>query len=685
MASAMKTSAQWISALMLTCLLSAPAYAQSWRIDRSTFNPSADACSDFYEHVCGGWIDSNPIRTDRSEARWSSDLAEERDRGALTQLLTGRDRARDPELARVRTFFASCMADGAAVESAGWVTLKVWLARMDAIDSRERLMAAVRDLHAAGIPVLFQYSGEPDRNNRTQFRAEIHQSALTLPAPFYSEATPGGPQRWDGYRAHVARMFELTGTTSERAKRDAEAVLRLEAWLASVSLSFPDRFDPRVSEHVMTVEELARLAPHFDWRPYFDLVKYTGERPLNVTSTRYIEQLEKLLADASVEDWRAYLRWQLLNAMGPALPGALAEQYLQFTAGANKARRSRFDECQLATVKAMGVELSRQYSLRFVGKATREQARSVVEHVRETTGSAVLQVPWLSQDARRRTKQKVDELSAKVGYPDNWPTTGTFALRTDAYLDNALAARAFEQQRIWQRVNGARRRDSWEITVYPNAASGMAAARLVIANGYPDTFTNSIVLTAGYLRPPLFDSKAPIEVQYGTFGTMVAHEFVHVLENHQYDHFGETNDLWSPADATAHDARMGCVRDQGNQFLVIDESHLDGSYTADENIADISGVPHTYAALARELGDRIHERGRDGLTRAQRFFVSYAQSWCAAERPEYTRQMLGREAHAPNRFRVNAPLSNMPEFVAAFSCKPDAPMARSGAARCAVW
>lgn len=685
MAFAMRTSAQWTSALVLASLLWVPAHAQSWRLDRSTLNPSVDACSDFYEYVCGGWIGSNPIRAGRSEARWSSDLAEERDREALTELLAGRDRARDPELARVRTFFGACMADGADVENAGWATLRAWLARLDAVDSRERVMAVLRDLHAAGISVLFQYSGEPDRNDRTQFRAEIHQSALSLPAPFYSEAAPGGPQRWDRYRAHVARMFELAGVTPERAKRDAEVVFRLEASLASVALSFPDRFDPQVSEHVMSFEALAKLAPHFDWRPFFDMVKYTGERPLNVTSTRYIEQVEKLLVETSVEDWRAYLRWQLLNAMGPALPGTLAEQYLQFTAATTGTRRSRFDECQLATVKAMGVELSRQYSLRLVGKNTREQARSVVEHVREATGDAALQVPWLSEDARRRTKQKLDSLSAKVGFPDEWPTVSTFSLRANAYLDNALAARAFEQQRAWLRVSSARRRDSWEITVYPNAAPGMAAARLVIANGFPDTFTNSIVLTAGYLRPPLFDSKAPVEVQYGTFGTMVAHELVHVLENHQYDHVGEANDVWTPADTTAHDARMGCVRDQGNQFRVIDDSHLDGTYTADENVADISGVPHSYAALARELGDRIHERGRDGLTRAQRFFVSYAQSWCAAERPEYTRQMLGRESHAPTRFRANAPLSNMPEFAAAFSCKSDAPMVKSGAARCAVW
>jgi endothelin-converting enzyme/putative endopeptidase len=333
----------------------------------------------------------------------------------------------------------------------------------------------------------------------------------------------------------------------------------------------------------------------------------------------------------------------------------------------------------------MGVELSRQYSLRLVGTAARDQARTLVRQIQEETGRAALQTPWLSEEARRRTKRKIDALSAKVGFPDTWPATGTFPLRANAYLDNTLAARAFEQQRTWQRVYSVRRRDSWEIMVYPNGAAGMAAARLVIPNGYPDVFTNSIVLTAAYLRPPLFDSKAPMEVQYGSFGTMVGHELVHVLENHQYDYLGEANDLWSTADANAHDARVGCVRDQGDQVVVIDNTHLDGTYTADENVADFGGVAHAYAALARALGEQLLQRGADGFTPAQRFFISYAQSWCAAERPEYTRQRRGLEAHSPTRFRVNAPLSNMPEFAAAFGCKVDSSMVRAGAARCSVW
>lgn len=213
----------------------------------------------------------------------------------------------------------------------------------------------------------------------------------------------------------------------------------------------------------------------------------------------------------------------------------------------------------------------------------------------------------------------------------------------------------------------------------------MAVARLVIPNGYPDIFSNSIFLTAAYLRPPLFDGKAPLEVQYATFGTMVGHEFTHVLDNHQYDRFGQTHELWSAADTKMHDAQVGCVRDQASQFVAPDGAHIDADLVLDESLADFGGTVHAYAALSRELGIRMQERDSDGLTRAQRFFITYAQSWCNAERPELATQRNRGDHHAINRFRVNAPLSNMPEFAAAFACKKDAPMVKVGTARCVVW
>ncbi len=658
----------------------------SWRLDRSTFDISADPCGDFYQYVCGGWARSARVPADRPSASWIRDLAESANQRSVMQLLRSGGGEQNLDVRRLRTFFASCMAQaGEADRAAGLATLRRWLAVIEKAQTPAQLVTVLRQLHEHGIAAFFQYSGEPDRTNNTRFRAEISQGLLGLNIRSYSDVGATASERRMAYRHHIARMLELSGIDSVRAAREARAVVDLESALAAVSISFSDRFDPRVSEHPTTISDLVKLAPHIDWAAYLKMVGYSSDAPLNVTSTMYLRGLDELLAGRPIDVLRAYMRWQFLHTLGPALPDELGDEYYRFASWPLVQQRSRSSECELATLKALGVELSRQFSLRFVGSTVREQARSIVEHVQQQVVGSLDAATWLSSAAQAATAEKVRRLDIKVAFPDTWPATSSFPLHAGAFLENVLAAQEFEQHRAWARARSPRRAGSWEITVYPNAAPGLAAARLVIPNGFPDQFTNSIIFTAALFQPPLFDIDAPPEVRYGMFGTVVGHEIVHVLENHDFNALGEAHDLWSDADAKAHASKAACLIEQGNRFVAFDTRHLDGRLTFDENVADLAGVPYAYAAMARQLGSHISERGADGFTPAQRFFITYAQQWCSAERPEYVRERLDQEPHAPSRFRVNGPLSNLPAFADAFSCSKDAPMVRAQSARCVIW
>jgi putative endopeptidase len=191
-------------------------------------------------------------------------------------------------------------------------------------------------------------------------------------------------------------------------------------------------------------------------------------------------------------------------------------------------------------------------------------------------------------------------------------------------------------------------------------------------------------LTAAELEPPWFDPAAPLEVQYGSFGFLIGHELVHVIENHEWDAAGELHDAWTGSDIAAHQARRACIVDQADHFA-IGSSHASGADTVDENVADLSGVRFAYAALARELGSRLGRPDPNGVTPAQRFFFAYAQKWCIAQTPEAAEDSLRNDHHGPPRFRVDGPLANLPEFAAAFSCRAGAKMVRPEPARCRVW
>ncbi|HSS02593.1 MAG TPA: M13 family metallopeptidase N-terminal domain-containing protein [Kofleriaceae bacterium] len=156
----------------------APAAAQepTWQLDRSTFAAHGEPCRDFYDYVCGGFATVDHIASDRGEAQWAYDRANVVNDRAVEALLTGRDHAEDPELARLRTFFASCMASDGDRSAAP--TLQSWLTRIDGIARRDDAMPVVRELQRYGVAALFSYSGEPDQTDRTRYRGEVDRGSL---------------------------------------------------------------------------------------------------------------------------------------------------------------------------------------------------------------------------------------------------------------------------------------------------------------------------------------------------------------------------------------------------------------------------------------------------------------------------------------------------------------------------
>ncbi|NEX92564.1 M13 family metallopeptidase [Caulobacter sp. 17J65-9] len=651
-------------------------------LDTSTFDRSADPCTDFYQYVCGGWMAKTGEPTDRNYVALAEEAASAQNRAAMTALLTDRSLAKDPEVDRLQVFYASCMAGGDQADRLAQASLQGWLGRIDGVETRADFATVLQSLHARGVRAFFRYSGEPDPADKSRFRGEIHQGAFGLPRGTYRDDGAEAAAVIASYRGHVAAMLASSGVERGEANRQAERIVAMEKAMARVSLSFAERFDPSISNNPIDPAALARNYPNFAWADYLKAVGQPAGRPMNVTSPKYLKAVNDGLAQWSMRDLKAYLRWRLLDTVTPALPGAMREEQARFAAAyLDEPRASRADECEVETIKGMGVELSRQYSTRFIGVQARGGAKTIVHQVRGQIADSVDGMTWLSPSARAATRKKIDALSIKVGFPDAWPATGADPMSATNFFDNVMATRGFQEKRAWARVNEPRTRESWEIMVYPDVAPGLAVARLTVPNGYPDVFTNSIILTAAGLTPPRYDEDASPELRMGGYGALVGHEVTHVLENHDYDAEGEGHDIWTAADASAHDQRAQCLIKQANEVDLGGGARLNGERTFSENVADLGGVNFAYDALVRALGPRMGQRDKAGFTRAQRFFIAYAQSRCTVQREAYARL----DNHAPASFRVNGPLANMPAFAKAFACRKGSAMVRPAERRCVVW
>jgi putative endopeptidase len=205
-------------------------------------------------------------------------------------------------------------------------------------------------------------------------------------------------------------------------------------------------------------------------------------------------------------------------------------------------------------------------------------------------------------------------------------------------------------------------------------------------NAYYNPPINEVVFPAGIMQPPFFDPNADDAVNYGGMGAVIGHELTHGFddEGRQYDAKGNLSGWWSDADDKAFTARAQVVRRQFDGYVAIDSLHVNGQLTLGENIADFGGLTIAYGAYQRSLGGKEPPK-IDGFTGPQRFFLAWAQVWRGTYRPEYARLLAQTDPHAPNRFRTNGPLSNMPEFARAFGCKAGDSMVRADSVRAMIW
>jgi endothelin-converting enzyme/putative endopeptidase len=520
-------------------------------------------------------------------------------------------------------------------------------------------------LSGIGVDPFFTYSGQPDRTQWDRYRGEIHNSVI-----WANEQT-------------VAQTFIAAGLADADAQRDAAAVASI---VAALRKERGDRYDASTAENPRTLAQLAQLAPSIDWPRYFTMVGAPRARAVNVTSPAFLRAVETVLSTRPPAELRAFLRWSFLFSLRGELPSPYNTAFGDINPALRVQLGNPAGRCRDATVRAMGVEFSRQYATRVLGWKARDAALKIATEIKARIVAAVADARWLSPAGRQATADKLTRTDLKIGFPDQWPEVGHYALSRSAFLANVLAARTFEQRRAWARAGQAHSRTAWDMIVSPWVGDGMAAARLVVPNGYPDALSNSIIMTAAYLGPPRFDADAAPELNYATFGAVFAHEFVHAAETNTYGADGKNQELWSDDDIKAEEKQGQCVVDQANAYEPMPGVKMKGDHQYGENVADYGGLRLAFEALEARLGtERLYRQDASGTSPAQRFFYRYAQNRCTAQTDEYERKSIEADGHAPAAFRVNAPLSNLPGFERAFSCKANARMVRPAAQQCRVW
>jgi putative endopeptidase len=647
-------------------------------LDVSAMDKSADACVDFYQHACGGWMKNNPIPAD--QAKWSvyGKLTQDNQRylWGILEELADRKQGRNASQQKVGDYFAACM-DEARVEKLGAKPLQPYLDLIDAMKSKADLAAVLAHLHLATGDggLLFAFGSGQDFADSTQVIAFASSGGLGLPdRDYYTKDDAKSQEIRDQYVAHVTRMFALLGDAPETARAHAAQVMEIETALARASLTRVDKRDPYKLFHKMDLKGLAAAAPTLDFRAYLKALGVTKLDRYNVTEPAFYAELDRQLKARSLDEIKTYLRWHTAAATAPLLSTAFVNENFDFfskTLRGVPQLKPRWKRCATLVDAQLGEALGQEFVRRAFGPDLKSKALRMTRQVEDAMGRDIQSLDWMSPATRRQAMAKLKTIVNKIGYPDKWRDYSSVAVKRDDFFGNVERATRFETRRDLAKIGKPLDRGEWGMTP-------------PTVNAYYNAQMNDINFPAGVLQPPLYDPKMDDAPNYGNTGGTIGHELTHGFddEGRQFDAKGNLKDWWTKDDARAFEERATCIVDQYSQYTIVDDIRINGKLTNGEDIADLGGLILAWMAWKKETEGKVLPP-RDGMSPEQRFFVGYAQWACENDRTENLRVKALTDPHSPGRYRVNGLVVNMPEFERAFSCKAGQPMV--GAKRCRVW
>jgi len=644
--------------------------------DLTAIDKSVDPCNDFYHYACGTWLKNNPIPADQSSWGRFNEL-HDRNQTVLRGILdkqSADNSSRSAVNQKIGDYYYSCM-DEAAIEAKGIAPLKPYMDSINAMKNKSDVPAVLGGLHRAGVNVFFGFGAEPDFKDSKTDIATAGQGGLSLPdKDYYFKDDAKSVELRQKLEQHIAKMFELYGEPSAQAAANAKIVMKVETDLAKGSLNRTEQRDPTKLYHKMSVADLQKLTPDFAWNQYIASIQSPAFDSLNVAMPDYVKAMNELIAHNDLETVKTYMRWQTLRAASPVMPKAFVEENFNFygkTLRGAKELRPRWKRCVEYADNDLGEALGQAYVAETFPPEAKAKTLQMVHELEAALKTDITELSWMTPDTKKQALEKLSRIDNKIGYPNKWRDySGLNVVRGDA-MGNSARANQFEFNRQLGKIGKPVDRNEWGMTP-------------PTVNAYYNPLENNVNFPAGILQPPFYDYRADDATNFGSVGVVIGHELTHGFddEGSQFDADGNLRDWWTPKDKEQFNKLEECFVNEYDSFVVVDDVHIKGKLTLGENTADNGGLSISHMALLDVLASHP-EKTVEGFTPDQRFFLGYAQIWCANQTPETMRlQALSNEHSAPQA-RVNGAVANSADFAKAFGCKPNAPMVRNPA--CRVW
>jgi putative endopeptidase len=681
----MKVKNLTLSILVSTLIISCKGNKEEQKISFisplvSNRDTTINAADDFFNYANGGWFKRNPIP--ESETTNGIFLAVKDSVNNVVRIICEKaakenSAAVGSNTQKIGDFFYSA-SDTLNIEKDGLSSLDKYINEIDKLSKKEEIAGLLASLtRIATGPFFGIYVGRDEKNSSLN-SVSVYQGGIGLPDREYYFGTDSRTKSIrDKYKNHLLRFMSFSFPNEKDSLKSSQNIYSIEEKLANVSRKLENLRDPYKNYNKMSFDALQKSTPNFDWKTFLSGINLTNVDSIIVGQPEFIIGFNAILKNSSIDEIKNYLKFHLIGSYAEFLNKKIKDQDFYFyetVLSGTKTQKPRWKQAVEQTNKSLGELIGQEYVKDYLPANTKEKFKEIGDNIIAVFKEHLLALDWMSEETKKKALVKLSTINMKLGYPDKWKDYSKLEVSRKSYCLNVINANVWAFEDMTKKFGKPVDRTEWNMT--PQTY-----------NAYYDPTLNEFVIPGCNIIVPGYQGMPPDAVLYGIIGGgTFGHEITHGFDDQgsQFDEKGNLNNWWTKEDREKFTAKTKLLIEQYNGYTVLDSLHVNGAATLGENIADLGGCIMGYEAFKKTTAGKA-DKGECGFTPDQEYFLGFAYGWMVQRRPENLAKQIMTDVHSPAMFRINGPMSNMPEFYRAFDVKPENKMYRDEKIRVKIW
>jgi len=605
---------------------------------------------DYYRFINETWLKNTVIPSDAASTNISRMIAEKIERQLISIIRNKLSHEPDSKLTK---FVKSIYHTWESPKQTEYAVVEI-LGALKYMHTKEEVGYMIGKLNRIQMrsPLIVKVTS--DAYDNSFYRLQFSEYVSCLPHN-HILLEEGYSKERQAYREFVKKVGTYFG------QDDLDKYVDLEIQIAKHLPTPIEEDDTPGRYHKVSLNSLMTDYANIPWNGILEGVGTTIEKQQKndvlITNPKYLHFLNTFFKTESIEDMRLWLYGSAILTMGRFISGEVYNHYFHFYGTVLKGALtpSNTDRMMMTILTTHLPQLvSREYTEKYVSKQVKKEVIDLTHVIKKAAIRRIRSAEWMSLETQVKAVAKVNKMGFKISHPTVWRDES----RGEDFSATLLMKNLFSinEKDTQYGLEDIGRRDKIKSDYWDSSTFEVNAFY------YPDY--NEMIIPAGILQPPFYDSNKSIAWNLGGIGNVITHELTHGFdsEGRNHDSDGNYDPWWTDEENKEYEKKSAIIE---KLFTVpYMGSMIDGKLTLMENIADLGGVGISLDALREEMkGKSASEKKR----MLHDYFSAYAVSWRNKDRTRKAELASKSDKHAPPELRVNKIISQFPEFYEAYS------------------